>query len=107
LVDMRTPGIRAEPITTMAGTHEFAEVFIDEARVPVSSVLGEIDGGWRVATGTLSYERAGVASLYLMLRKKLDRLLVEAAAAGVGAVARDELVQRYIQVRTLELLAKR
>jgi alkylation response protein AidB-like acyl-CoA dehydrogenase len=107
LVDMRTPGIRAEAITTMAGGHDFAEVFIDEARVPVSAVLGEIDSGWQVATGTLSYERAGVASLYLMLRRKLDRLLADAAAAGIGAVQRDELMQRYIQVRNLELLAKR
>ena len=42
-----------------------------------------------------------------MLQKKLDRLLTDAAAAGVGTVARDQLVQRYIQVRNLELLAKR
>ena len=107
LVDMRTPGIRAEPITTMAGTHEFAEVFIDEARIPVSAVLGEIDAGWQVATGTLSYERAGVASLYLTMRKKLDRILLAASTAGLDAVRRDELMQRYIQVRNLELLAKR
>ena len=107
LVDMRTPGIRAEPITTMAGGHDFAEVFIDEARIPVTAVLGEIDAGWQVATGTLSYERAGVASLYLSMRKKLDRLLADAKAAGVNPVQRDELMRRYIEVRNLELLAKR
>jgi alkylation response protein AidB-like acyl-CoA dehydrogenase len=107
LVDMRTPGIRAEPITTMAGGHDFAEVFLDEARIPVSAVLGEVDAGWQVATGTLSYERAGVASLYLSMRKKLDRLLGDAKAAGIDAVQRDELMRRYIQVRNLELLAKR
>jgi alkylation response protein AidB-like acyl-CoA dehydrogenase len=107
LVDMRTPGVDAQAITTMAGTHEFAEVFLEEARVPTSAVLGEIDGGWQVATGTLSYERAGVASLYLGMRKKVDKLLADAKAAGVGPVQRDELMRRYIQVRNLELLAKR
>jgi alkylation response protein AidB-like acyl-CoA dehydrogenase len=83
LVDMRTPGIVAEPITTMAGTTEFAEVFLDEARIPLSAVLGEVNGGWKVAASTLSHERAGVAKLYLNLLAKVDRLVEDARAAGV------------------------
>jgi alkylation response protein AidB-like acyl-CoA dehydrogenase len=109
LVDMRTPGIVAEPITTMAGTTEFAEVFLDEARIPLSAVLGEVNGGWKVATSTLSHERAGVAKLYMNLLAKVDRLLADARAAGVtdDPVARDRLMSAYIRVRNLELLAKR
>jgi alkylation response protein AidB-like acyl-CoA dehydrogenase len=114
LVDMRTPGIRAEPITTMAGGTDFSEVFFDEARIPCSAVLGEVNGGWAVATSTLSYERAGVASLYLMLRGKVDRLLAAARAPRADGtcpwddpVNRDRIMARWIQVRNLELLAKR
>jgi alkylation response protein AidB-like acyl-CoA dehydrogenase len=114
LVDMRTPGIHAKPIVTMAGGTDFSEVFFDAVRVPVSSVLGEVNGGWQVATSTLGYERAGVASLYLSLRAKCDRLLAAARkprADGTSAwddpVKRDRLMVRYIQVRNLELLAKR
>ena len=114
LVDMRTPGVEARPILTMAGDSGFSELFFTDARVPVSAVLGEIDQGWTVATSTLSNERAGVASLYLNLRRKLDRLLDAASEPGPDGVrpvdspvVRDELMARYIDTRNLEFLAKR
>jgi alkylation response protein AidB-like acyl-CoA dehydrogenase len=105
LVDMRTSGIEARPITTMAGDHSFSELFLTDVRVPRAALLGTIDEGWSVATRTLSNERAGVANLYLGERAKLDRLL--AAAPRLEPVARDAVVRRYIEVRLLELLAKR
>jgi alkylation response protein AidB-like acyl-CoA dehydrogenase len=105
LVDMRTPGIDARPITTMAGDHSFSELFLTDVRVPRSAVLGAVDEGWSVATRTLSNERAGVANLYLRERAKLDRLL--AVVPPLDPVARDQLVRRYIDVRLLELLARR
>lgn len=114
LVDMRTLGIEARPIRTMAGDTGFSELFFTDARVPRSALLGGVDDGWSVATRTLSNERAGVASLYLAHRAKLDRLLDAARqprADGTrpidAPVARDALVARYIDVRNLEFLAKR
>jgi alkylation response protein AidB-like acyl-CoA dehydrogenase len=108
LVDMRSPGIEVRPITTIAGDASFAEVFLTDVRVPRSALLGEVDEGWAVATRTLSNERAGVANLYLNIRRKLDRLLAAAAAAGVdGPLARQALAARYTDARLLELLAKR
>jgi alkylation response protein AidB-like acyl-CoA dehydrogenase len=114
LVDMTLPGIEVRPIRTMAGDAGFAEVFFDEVRIPRSALLGEVDEGWTVATRTLSNERAGVATLYLHLRRKLDRLLEEAAAPGPdgrtptdSALVRNALAARYTEVRVLELLAKR
>jgi alkylation response protein AidB-like acyl-CoA dehydrogenase len=114
LVDMRTPGIEARPIVTMAGTAEFSELFFTDARIPVSALLGEIDGGWAVATNTLSNERAGVASMYLSVRATLDRLLVAAGEPGPSGlrpidlpVVRDDLMRRFTEVRLLEFLAKR
>ena len=105
LVDMRTPGIEARPIRTMAGDESFAELFLTDVRVPRGALLGELHGGWSVATRTLSNERAGVANLYLAERAKLDRLL--AVATDLDAVRRDEVARRYIEVRILELLGKR
>ena len=75
LVDMRTPGVEARPIMTMAGDHSFASCSSPTLACPCSSMLGALNEGWTVATSTLSNERAGVASLYLSLRRKLDRLL--------------------------------
>jgi hypothetical protein len=114
LVDMSTPGIGVQPITTMAGDTSFADVFLDGARIPRSALLGAVDDGWRVATRTLSNERAGVASLYLNIRRKLDRLIAVAGERGPGGTrpldspaARDQLAARYIDARLLELLATR
>ncbi len=105
LIDMRTPGIEARPITTMAGDQSFAELFFTDVRVPASAMLGELNQGWSVATRTLSNERAGVASLYLGMRRKFDKLVAQ--IDRLDPVSRDQLAQRYIEVRVLEFLAKR
>jgi alkylation response protein AidB-like acyl-CoA dehydrogenase len=114
LLDMRTPGVEARPIRTMAGDASFSELFLTDVRIPRTALLGEVDDGWGVATRTLSNERAGVASLYLMSRNKLDRLLDAARRIGTDGtrpidqpVARDALMARYIDTRNLEFLAKR
>jgi alkylation response protein AidB-like acyl-CoA dehydrogenase len=57
VADMRTPGIDVRPIRTLGGEPHFAEVFYDEARVPVENVVGEVDRGWQVTLTTLSFER--------------------------------------------------
>ncbi len=58
LVDMRSPGIEAVPITTITGSHEFSEVFFEDVKIPKSQLLGELHGGWKVAMTTLGYERS-------------------------------------------------
>jgi alkylation response protein AidB-like acyl-CoA dehydrogenase len=106
LVDLRTPGIEARPIRTMAGDESFADLYLTEARIPGSALLGEVGGGWAVATRTLSNERAGVANLYLGIRRKLDRLL-GAVGPTTDPIARQELARRWTEVRVLEVLARR
>jgi alkylation response protein AidB-like acyl-CoA dehydrogenase len=54
---MDAPGITVRPLRTLAGSTEFAEVFLDEVRVPVSHRVGAENDGWRVTMVTLSYER--------------------------------------------------
>jgi len=59
LIDMATPGIKIEPIITMAGDHEVNQVFFDDVRVPVSNRVGEENQGWTVAKYLLEFERGG------------------------------------------------
>ncbi|MGW2326634.1 acyl-CoA dehydrogenase family protein [Streptomyces sp. NPDC001700] len=54
---MDAPGVTVRPLRTLAGTAEFAEVFLDEVRVPVDHRIGDENDGWRVTMVTLSFER--------------------------------------------------
>lgn len=108
LVDMTSPGIEARPIRSMAGDRGFAELFFDEVRVPIAAVLGEIGGGWHVATRTLGFERAGVAKLYLTLKENYDRLVHDVGPEGrADPLVRQQLAACYIDTVTLRLLAQR
>jgi hypothetical protein len=54
---MDAEGITVRPLRTLAGSTEFAEVFLDEVRVPVANRVGAENDGWRVTMVTLSFER--------------------------------------------------
>ncbi|MFI1621942.1 acyl-CoA dehydrogenase family protein [Streptomyces lydicus] len=54
---MDAPGVTVRPLRTLAGTAEFAEVFLDEVRVPAGNRVGAENDGWRVTMVTLSFER--------------------------------------------------
>ena len=62
LVPLHAPGVSVRPIAQLDGETGFAEVFFDDARVPVSSRLGGEGDGWKVAMATAGFERG------LMLR---------------------------------------
>jgi hypothetical protein len=57
IVPMDSPGIEIRPLRTIAGTTEFAELFLNEVRVPVANRVGDENDGWRVTMVTLSFER--------------------------------------------------
>ncbi len=59
---MDQPGVEVRPLREMTGRSLFSEVFFDEARVPSSAVLGDVDHGWVVANTTLAAERAGLGT---------------------------------------------
>jgi len=84
IVDMALPGIEVRPIRTLTGDSEFAEVFFSDVRVPASSLLGPLNGGWDVATTTLSHERAGAARLYAEMQLRLQDLAADLADSDVG-----------------------
>jgi alkylation response protein AidB-like acyl-CoA dehydrogenase len=58
MADMHTPGITVRPITAITGRPEFCEVYFDDARIPLTNVMGKVGQGWNVATTTLLFERS-------------------------------------------------
>jgi alkylation response protein AidB-like acyl-CoA dehydrogenase len=71
---MDSPGIDIRPLDTMGGHSEFAELFLEEVRIPVDNRVGEENDGWRVAMVTFSFER-GTAFVGDLLEAR--ELLVE------------------------------
>ncbi len=75
-VDLRDPAVEVRPITQANGTDELAEVSFDDVFVDDDRVVGEVDGGWKVAMHILSHERGTFAwfrhcSLHQHLRDAL------------------------------------
>ncbi|MFI5446871.1 acyl-CoA dehydrogenase family protein [Polaromonas sp. UC242_47] len=57
LVDMKSPGVRVEPIRQITGEADFNEVFFENVKVPLDALVGEENGGWRLAMAAASFER--------------------------------------------------
>jgi len=62
VLDMHQDGVEVRPLREMTGHALFNEVFITEARVPDSDVIGDVNNGWAVANTTLAFERSGLGA---------------------------------------------
>jgi len=111
LVPMDQPGrIEIRPIVQITGHSEFNETFFDGARTHVSNVVGEVNSGWRVAMGTLAFER-GASTLGQQLSFENELRAITGLARENGAacdpVVRDRLASAWITLRIMRFHALR
>ena len=57
LFPLDAPGVTRRPIARMDGENVFAEIFLDNVRVPVADRLGGEGQGWQVCMATAGFER--------------------------------------------------
>jgi alkylation response protein AidB-like acyl-CoA dehydrogenase len=114
IVDMSLPGITTRPLVTLNGDEDFAEVFLTDVRVPADAMLGPLNDGWKVATSTLSYERAAAARLYSELQVRMNDLVAELSTAYVGngpaledPVTLHRIGELAVRIKLLEVLCQR
>jgi 3-oxochol-4-en-24-oyl-CoA dehydrogenase len=91
LVDMASPGITVRPLKEMTGDSLFNEVFLDDVFVPGDLVVGEVNGGWKVARTTLANERVSLSQSWTFGCGAADLLEV---VAGLGEGPDAALLER-------------
>ncbi|WP_370329073.1 acyl-CoA dehydrogenase IpdE1 [Mycolicibacterium hippocampi] len=94
LVPLDQPGVDIRPIIQLTGDSEFNEVFFDDAHTDAGLVVGEPGDGWRVAMGTLTFER-GVSTLGQQIRYAREHSNLVELAKRTGA-ADDPLIRERL-----------
>ena len=110
LVPMRQEGVTIRPIVQATGTSEFNEVFFTSARTHVANVVGEVNGGWRVAMGTLAFERGTFTfGQQIGFERELRHVIDVARTTGVAddPVVRQRLADAWIGLRIMRCNAMR
>jgi alkylation response protein AidB-like acyl-CoA dehydrogenase len=101
MIPTDTPGVVRRPFASMCDCDEvdFNEVFFTDARVPVENLVGQLDEGWRVATGSLGHERIMLWMGYVDL---LHELTVDFSPSG--SLERDRYATLVMDSYALRLL---
>ncbi|MCY3648643.1 MAG: acyl-CoA dehydrogenase family protein [Acidimicrobiaceae bacterium] len=93
IIETDTPGLERRPFQDITARQpDFNEVFFDDVEVPVENLVGELNDGWRVCTGSLAHERE---MLWILWSQGLDQMLdamLSQLNDGAGAGAADDPV---------------
>ena len=108
LVPLDQPGVEIRPIVQLTGDSEFNEVFFTDARTDADLVVGEPGDGWRVAMGTLMFER-GVSTLGQQIRysRELSGLVDLAKKSGAidDPLTRERLTRAWVGLQAMRSFA--
>lgn len=110
LVPMKQAGVEVRPIVQMTGSSEFSEVFFEGARTDAANVVGGRGEGWKVAMGTLAFERgASTLGQQHNFENELREILAIAKKNGAAEdpVIRQRLADAWIGLRIMRFNALR
>ena len=105
LVPLDAAGVTVRPIHQLDGDAGFAEVFLDDVRVPVSNTLGDEGAGWKVTMSTAGFERGVLLrppGRFLATAQRLASLCDD-LGGGVSAALRAEIEQCLLEAEAYRL----
>lgn len=108
LIDMNSPGLTVRPIRMLEGGTDLNECYLDNVRVPVENLVGELHKGWSYGKYLLGHERTGIAGIG-SCKQQLARArrLAERQGLGDDPVLRSRLAQFDVELMALEFTALR
>jgi alkylation response protein AidB-like acyl-CoA dehydrogenase len=110
LVPMKQPGVTIRPIPQITGTAEFSETFFDGARTDAANLVGARGDGWKVANGTLAFERgASTLGQNILFQNELAEILAIAKRNGAAddPALRQRLADAWIGLEIMRYNALR
>lgn len=124
LVPMDTPGITVRPLWTIQsdppapvgttyGMPRTNEVFFENVRVPVSTMLGEENQGWYVGAMGLNLDRVGASRYLISVRRDEDIInwikenRVDGYSLAEDPAVRDKLAELWIEAQVCRLMTLR
>jgi alkylation response protein AidB-like acyl-CoA dehydrogenase len=104
ICDMRTPGIDIRPIKALDGNYHNCEVFYDNVRIPLSNIVGDINGGWSVTMTTFAFERGsatfgGICEEIVMIDELIELARQPGPWGGPAPVEDGAIAQRLGHLR--------
>ena len=106
LIDMKSPGIKVNPIISIDNHHSLNEVEFNNVRVPVANRIGEQDKGWTYAKALLAHERTAIAGV-ADSKRSLEQIREFAAQEvnGGKALLSEALFQKRLSDIEIDLMA--
>ncbi|TDH52882.1 acyl-CoA dehydrogenase [Mycobacterium eburneum] len=104
LIPMSSAGITVRPLRDISGAAHFAEVFLDEVRVPVDLRVGEEGQGWSIMRTSLGHERAtAFLADEFKYRHTVERVYAFVTAQGLDGdpLIRQDVARLESGVRTI------
>lgn len=101
LIPTDTEGVMRRPFPSICGQDDldFNEVFFTDVRVPAENLVGPLNGGWRVANGSLGHERT---MMWLGFADRMNNLLSDFRPST--ALERDQYATLAMDHEALRLL---
>lgn len=108
LIDMKSPGLTVRPIRMLEGGTDLNECYLDNVRVPVENLVGELHKGWSYGKYLLGHERTGIAGIG-SCKQQLARARQIAQEQGLESdpILQAKLAQFEVELMALEYTALR
>ena len=104
IIPTDTEGVVCRPFADLCGEEnkDFNEVFFTDARVPAENLVGPLNGGWRVANGSLGHERT---MMWLGFADRIDNVLNDFRPDN--EIDRDRYASSIMDYQALRLLGSK
>jgi alkylation response protein AidB-like acyl-CoA dehydrogenase len=107
LLPLDTPGVTVRGFARLDGDEGFAEVFLDDAFVPDSAVLGGVGKGWSVAMATTGSERGLTLRSPGRYTATVQRVIELVRDGRGGSQYRDRIAQAWMDAEAYRLFTLR